>query len=164
LLNVEAVWWRVDAFTLYQVVTGEMPVRGRVLSNLNDPEPYVTLRNLSTAPALLGAPRLERIGEGVISKLQVGALRTHDPEPPPPDQAIEMGRRFIFFQGTHFNVKGQVQFPSASDPKLHREMLFKSRFFPVLEATLTVVGVEVAPLEWPLAYLNRDLMVGLYLG
>jgi len=164
LLNVEAIWWRVDAFTLYQVISGEMAVRGRVLSVLNDPEQYVTLHNVSTSPLLPGAPTLERIGEGVISKLQVGALRTHETEPPPPDQALEQGRRFIFFQGTHFNVKGQVQFPTASDPKLHRDMLFKARFFPVLEATLTVVGAAVAPLEWPLAYLNRDLMVGLYLG
>ena len=164
MLNVEAAWWRVDAFTHYQVVSGEMAVRGRVLSVLNDPEPYVTLRNLSTLPLLPGAPRLQSIADGVINKLQVGALRTHETEPPPPDQTMELSRRFLFFQGTQFSVKGTIQFPTASDPKLHRDMLFKSRFFPVQDATLTVVGVEAPPLQWPLAYVNRDLLVGLYLG
>jgi hypothetical protein len=164
LLNVETVWWKVDAFTLYQVVQGEMAVRGRVLSALNDAEPYVTVHNVSTLPLLPGAPRLQAITEGVISKLHVGALRTHQIEPPPPDQAIELSRRFIYFQGTQFSVKGSVEFPTAADPKLHRDMLFKARFFPVLDATVTVVGVDAEPLRWPLAYVNRDLMVGVYLG
>jgi len=164
LLNVEAVWWRIEAFTHYQVVAGEMAVRGRVQAVLNDPEPYVTIRNLSTTPMLPGAPRLQAIGEGVLSKLQVGALRTHDVEPPPPDQTMEMSRRFVFFQGTQFSIKGAVEFPAAADPRMHRDMLFKAKFFPVLDASLTVVGVDAPPLLWPLAYVNRDLVVGLYLG
>jgi hypothetical protein len=164
LLNVEAVWWTVDAFTNYQVVHGEMIVRGRVQSALNDAEPYLSLRNLSTTPLLPGAPHLQGIAEGVLSKVQIGALRTQNVEPPPPDQAMELARRFLYFQGTQFNVKGVVEFPTAADPKLHRDMLFKAHFFPVLEATITVVGADLPPLQWPLAYVNRDLLVGLYLG
>ena len=164
MLNVEAVWWKIEAFTHYQVVAGEMAVRGRVQAVLNDPEPYVTLHNVSTTPLLPGAPRLQAIGEGVLSKLQVGALRTLELEPPPPDQTLELSRRFVFFQGTQLSVKGAVEFPAAADPKMHRDMLFKAKFFPVFDASLSVVGAEAPALHWPLAYVNRDLLVGLYLG
>ena len=37
--------------------------------------------------------------------------------------------------------------------------------FPgIYGGSLTVVGVDAPPLQWPLAYVNRDLVVGLYLG
>jgi hypothetical protein len=34
----------------------------------------------------------------------------------------------------------------------------------VVEATFTAVGVERAPWTHPLTYLNRDLMIAIYLG
>jgi hypothetical protein len=43
-------------------------------------------------------------------------------------------------------------------------MLFKAKFFSVVDATLTAVGVEMPPLQWPHCFVNRDLMVGVYLG
>jgi hypothetical protein len=164
LLNVEAVWWKVEIFTIYQLIAAEMPVRGRVQNNLNDADPFVVLHNVVTTPLLPGAPRLQSIAEGYASKLNFGVVRTLEPELAPPDQALELTRRFVYFQGTNFTVKGSVEFPTAADPKLHREMLFKARFFPVFDATLTAIGVEMAPLQWPHCYVNRDLMVGLYLG
>jgi hypothetical protein len=164
LLNVEAHWWKVEIFAVYQLITAEMPVRGRVQHALNDPDPYLTLRNLETTPLLAGAPRLQSIAEGYVSKLNFGAVRTVDPEPAAPDQAAELTKRFIYFQGTNFTVKGAVEFPVAADPKLHREMLFKARFFPVVDVTLSVIGAGAAPLQWASCFVNRDLMVGLYLG
>jgi hypothetical protein len=77
---------------------------------------------------------------------------------------MELIKRFVYFQGTNFSVKGSVQFPIAADPKLHREMLFKSRFFPVVDAALTVIGAETPALQWAKCYVNRDLLVALYLG
>jgi hypothetical protein len=164
LLNVEAVWWKVEIFTIYQLIAAEMPVRGRVQNSLNDPDPYVTLHNVVTTPLLPGAPRLQSIAEGYASKLSFGVVRTIEAEAAPPDQAIELTKRFVYFQGATFTVKGSVEFPAAADPTLHREMLFKAKFFPVVDATLTAVGVEITPLQWSRCYVNRDLMVGMYLG
>ena len=165
MLNVEAVWAKIEAFTAYQVIAAEMQVRGRFAIALNDPEPYATLHNIATTPLLPGAPRLQSIAEGVVNKGNFGAVRTIDPEPPGPDDGImELKKRFLFFQANNFTLKGQVEFPIAADPTLHREMLFKSKFFPVVEASITVVGAEMQPLTWPRCYVNRDHMVGIYLG
>jgi len=164
LLNVEAHWWKVEIFTVYQLISAEMQVRGRVQHALNDPDPYAVLHNVETTPLVPGAPRLQSIAEGYASKLNFGVVRTVDPEPAAPDQAIEQTRRFIYFQGTNFTVKGSVEFPVAADPKLHREMMFKAKFFSVVDATLTVIGAEMAPLQWARCFVNRDLMVGIYLG
>ena len=164
MINVEAHWWKVEIFTVYQLISAELPVRGRVQNSLNDPEPYVNLRNVETTPLVPGAPRLQSIQEGYASKLSFGAVRTIEAELAPPDQALELIKRFIYFQGTNFTLKGSVEFPAAADPKLHREMLFKAKFFPVVDSTLTVIGAEMAPLQWPHCYANRDLMVAVYLG
>ena len=165
LLNVEAVWTKVEVFSGYQVIGCEMTVRGRFMQAMNDIEPYATVRNVATTPLLPGAPRLQGIADGVLNKPAFAAVRTVEPEPPAPDEGMmEMAKRFLYFQGSGFTVKGSVEFPVAADPHLHREMLFKAKFFPVVEATLTVIGAEVAPLQWPKCYVNRDLLVALYLG
>jgi hypothetical protein len=140
LLNVEAHWWKVEIFTVYQLIAAEMQVRGRVQH------------------------ALQAIAEGYASKLSFGVVRTVEIEPPAPDQALERTRRFVYFQGSTFTVKGSVEFPVAADPVMHREMLFKAKFFPVVEATITVVGVELPPIQWPACFVNRDQMVALYLG
>lgn len=164
MLNVEAVWWKVEIFSVYQLIAAEMQVRGRFQHALNDPDPYAILHNVMTTPLLPGAPRLQAIAQGYASKLSFGVVRTVEPEPPEPDLATALTRRFIYFQGTSFTVKGAVEFPLAVDPSLHREMLFRARFFPVVDAVLSPVGIESAPLQWPHCYINRDLMVALYLG
>lgn len=165
LLNIEATWRKVEIFSVYQLIAAEIQVRGRFQPTLNDPEPYATLHNVVTSPMLPGAPRLQSIAEGYVQKSLLGAVRPVDPEPPSADQAgVELANRFLYFQGTSFTVKGTVSFPVAADPNQHREMLLKARFFPVTDATLTVVGAELAPLQWPQCYLNRDLMVAIYLG
>ncbi len=163
-MNVGSVWWQVEAFTGYQIVNGEMQVRGRFQQQLNDPEPYATIRGVSTTPLLPGAPRLQGIADGMLSKASCGAVRTVEPEPPHPDELPDQVRRHLYFQGIGFTVKGMAEFPAAADPKLHREMLFKSRFFPVVEASLSVIGVEAPAITWQLAYVNRDLVVGIYLA
>ena len=164
MINVESVWWKVEIFAGYQVIAGELQVRGRVQHALNDPEPYLILRNIATIPLLPGAPRLQSIAEGIASKATCGVVRTVESEPPAPDQALELIRRFVFFQGTNFTVKASIEFPVAADPSLHRDMLFKSRFFSAVDATISVVGAESQPMQWAQCYVNRDLMVGLYLG
>jgi hypothetical protein len=165
LINVEAVWWKVEIFTGYQIVSCEVQLRGRFMQAINDPEPYATVHNIATTPLVPGAPRLQAIAEGILNKPLFGAIRPLDAEPPAPDEGMmEMTRRFLYFEGATFTLKGSTEFPVAADPKLHREMLFKSKFFPVFDATLAVVGAEMAPLQWPKCYVNRDLMVGLFLG
>jgi len=166
LLNVEAVWWKVEIFTGYQLVACEMQVRGRFMQALNDPEPYASVHNLATTPLVPGAQRLQAVAEGILNRTTFGAVRTIEAEAPAPDEGqMELTRRFLYFQGTNFTVKGAAEFPVAADPRLHREMLFKARFFPVLDASLTVVGAEMAaPLQWQKCYVNRELLVGLYLG
>jgi hypothetical protein len=162
---MEPVWWKVEILTLYQVIAGEMPVRGRIQPTLNDPEPFVQIRKVATTPLLPGAPHLQAIPEGSLYKPAISALRTVEVEPPPPDQVgMELFKRYLLVQGTTFTLKAATEFPVGADPKLHRELLFKSRFFPVVDATLTVVGAEIAPLQWPHCYLNRDLVVAIYLA
>ena len=73
-------------------------------------------------------------------------------------------RRFIFFQGSTFNVRASVEFPAAADPAMHQDLLLKSQFFPVVDATFSAVGAEGQSWTRPAAYLNRELMVALYLG
>ncbi len=163
MLNVGAVWVGVEVFTGYQVVAGEMHVRGRFQQHMNDAEPYTPMRSVTTTPLLPGAPRLNGIPEGLLAKQYFCAVRTIDPEPPHPDELPDRTARYIYFQGAAFTAKGTVEFPAAADPSLHRDTLFKVRFFPVLDATLSVVGVEGHTLNWPHAYVNRDLMLAVYL-
>lgn len=164
MINVEAQWRPVEIFTQYQIVSGEMQVRARFGSHLNDPEPMVQVRNLATTPLLPGAPRLQGVALGQLSKASMGAIRMLEPEPPAPDAPAELVRRYLYFQGLSFTVKGQVEFPAGADSARHAEMLAKNSFFAVVDATLSVVGAEVAPLSWPLAYVNKNLMIGLYLA
>ena len=166
MINVEAVWTKVEVLTGYQVVSCEMQVRGRFMQALNDVEPYASVHNVATTPLIPGAPRLQQVAEGILNKPNFSAVRTVEPEPPGPDEGMmELTKRFLYFEGTNFIVKGAAEFPIAADPKLHREMLFKAKFFPVVDATLSVIGAEMAaPLQWAKCYVNRDLLVGLYLG
>ena len=164
MISIEAQWWPVEVLTQYQVVAGQMQVRGRFLSQLNDPEPIVQLREISTTPLLAGAPRLQGIGFGQLNKAYFSVVRTLQTEPPAPDAPAELVRRFMYFQGAGFNVKGQVEFPAGADATRHAEMLFKNNFFAVADAAVSVVGSQAAPMSWPLAYVNKNLMIGLYLG
>ena len=162
---MEAAWVKVEVLTGYQLIACQLQVRGRFANALNDPEPYSYAHDVATTPLLPGAPRLQGIAEGVLAKQSFGAVRTVDPEPPSPDEGMmEMTRRFLYFEGATFTVKGAAEFPVAADPRLHREMLFKARFFPVVEATVTLVGADVPAYQWPRCYVNRDQLVGIYLG
>jgi hypothetical protein len=163
LLNVGAAWPRVEVLTSYQLVMAEMQVRARFQQHLNDPEPYALVRSVGTLPILPGAPSLQSIPEGILGKEYMCAVRLVEPEPPHPDALPELVSRYIYFQGAGFTAKGTVEFPAGADPTLHREMLFKARFFPIQEATLSVIGLTGHSISWPLAYLNRDLMVAVYL-
>ena len=149
--------------TIYQLVTAEMQIRGRLSSQLNDSEPFVKVRNVDTQPLLPGAPRLVGIPHGTLNKDYFCAIRTVEAEPPAPDMAMENIGRFCFFQGAGFSARGQVEFPSAADPTMHQEMLFKGRFFKLNDVTVSVVGAEGPALVRPEFYINRELMVALYL-
>ena len=155
---------KVEVVTLYQRVSGEIQIRGRLAPTLNDPEPTFHLRNVASEPLVPGAPRLQNIPEGLFRKPFVGAVVPMEAEPPPPDEVLEKARRYVFFQGSTFNVRASVEFPAAADPRMHQDMLLKSQFFTVVEANFTAVGAEGQAWTRPFAYLNRDLMVALYLG
>ena len=146
MLNVEAHWWKVEIFTVYQLIAAEMQVRGRVQPTLNDPEPYATLHNVVTSPMLPGAPRLQSIAEAMSSKTNFGVIRTVEPEVAPlgrPGRA-RAHQALPLLPGDELHGQGTVSFPVAADPNQHREMLLKARFFPVTDATLT----SSAP-SWP---------------
>jgi hypothetical protein len=163
-LNVAIAWSKVDLLTPSQRITAELQIRGRLRDTINDPEPVFHLRNVSAEPLIPGAVPLNGVPEGLFSKTLVGGIRTIDPEPPPPDQIMEMIRRYIMFQANTFMVTGAVEFPKATEAAMHNELLMKSRFFPVVDATVTILGMSSKSWTQPLIMVNRDLMLALYLG
>jgi hypothetical protein len=164
VISAELHWMKVEVVTLYQRVSAEIQIRGRLAPTLNDPEPTFHLRNIASEPFLPGAPHLQNIPDGLFRKPYVGAVVPMETEPPSPDEVLDKAKRYVFFQGTTFNVRGSVEFPSAADPRMHSDMLLKSQFFPVVDANFTAVGAEGQAWTRSFAYLNRDLMVALYLG
>lgn len=163
-INPNLAWSKVDVLTSYQRLTAEVQIRGRLRDTINDPEPLFHLRNVSAEPLVPGAVALSGVPEGLFSKAMVGGIRTIDPEPPPPDQIAEMVRRYIMFQAGTFMVTGAVEFPKATEQAMHNEILMKSRFFPIIDATITIFGV--AGKSWTQASIlvNRDQMLALFLG
>jgi hypothetical protein len=68
------------------------------------------------------------------------------------------------FQATTFMVTGAVEFPKATEPKMHGELLMRARFFPMVDVTVTIIGVVGKGWTQPTIWVNRDQMLGLYLG
>src|SRR5690242_5829714 len=101
-LSPAIAWSKVDLLTSYQRLTAELQVRGRLRETMNDPEPLFHLRNVSAEPLLPGAVQLNGVPEGLFSKTLVGGIRTIEPEPPPPDQVMDVLRRYIMFQAGSF--------------------------------------------------------------
>jgi hypothetical protein len=158
------VWKRVDVLTAYQRVTAEIQIRGRLRETMNDKETHAHLRNISAEPLMPGAVPLAGVPEGLFNKAFIGGIRTIEPEPPMPDQVVEMMRRYIMFQAASFMVTGAAEFPKATEPAMHTEILLKGWFFPILDATVTVIGVADKSWSQPTIWVNRDQMLALYLG
>jgi hypothetical protein len=159
-----ATWAKVDVLTAYERLTAEVQIRGRLRETMNDPETLFHLKNISAEPLLPGAVALNGVPEGLFSKNFVCAIRTVEAEPPPPDQVQERIRRYAMFQGSTFMVSGFAEFPKASPPQMHTEVMLKGRFFQLLEATVTMIGVEGKAWTQPDIWVNRDQMLGLFLG
>ena len=158
-------WSKVDLLTSFQRITAEIQVRGgRLRETINDPEPLFHLRNVSAEPLVPGAVPLSGVPEGLFNKDFVGGIRTIDPEPPPPDLVAEMMRRYIMFQAVDFMVTGAAEFPKATEPAMHTEILMKNRFFQILDATVTIFGVNGKSWTQPNIWVNKDLMLGVFLG
>ncbi len=162
-LTTPIAWTKVDVLTSYQRITAEIQIRGRLRETMNDPEPLFHLRNVSAEPLLPGAVALNGVPEGVFNKESVGAIRTIDVEPPLPDQP-EYIRRFVMFQANTFMVTGAAEFAKASDPKMHAELLMKSRFFPMVDVTVAIIGATGKGWTQPTIWVNRDQMVAFYMG
>ena len=158
------VWAKVDVLTAYQRITAEIQVRGRLRETINDPEQHFHLRNVSAEPLVPGAVPLNGVPEGLFNKQLIGGVRTIDPEPPPPDQVTDIIRRYVMFQAGSFMVTGAAEFPRATEPKMHTEILMKGQFFPILDATVTVLGVTGKAWTQPAIWVNRDQMLAIYLG
>jgi hypothetical protein len=47
---------------------------------------------------------------------------------------------------------------------MHTEMLMKGQFFPILDATVTILGVAGKAWTQPIIWVNRDQMLAIYLG
>jgi hypothetical protein len=163
-INLAIAWTKVDVLTPSQRLTAEIQVRGRLRDTINDPEPVFHMRNVSAEPLVPGAVALNGVPEGLFSKALVGGIRTIDPEPPPPDQVMEMIRRYVMFQADTFIVTGAAEFPKATEPAMHNEILMKSRFFPVVDATISIFGGNARSWTQPTILVNRDHMLALYLG
>jgi hypothetical protein len=163
-LNPMLAWSKVDVLTSYQRITAELQIRGRMAPTINDPEPLFHLRNVSAEPLMPGAVALNGVPEGLFNKAMVGGIRSIEPEPPPPDQVMELVRRYVMFQAATFMVTGAAEFPKASDPTMHNEILLKPRFFPMVDVTVTVFGVAGKSWTQPTILVNRDHMLALYLG
>src|SRR5258708_7666754 len=163
-LGATIAWSKVDVLTPSQRITAEIQIRGRLRDTINDPEPVFHLRNVSAEPLVPGAVALNGVPEGLFSKALVGGIRTIEPEPPPPDQIMEMIRRYIMFQADTFMVTGAVEFPKATAAARHNEPLLQAHFFPVVDATVTIFGASSKSWTQPLIMVNRDLMLALYLG
>jgi hypothetical protein len=164
VLGATIAWSKVDVLTPSQRITAEFQIRGRLRDTINDPEPVFHLRNIGAEPLIPGAVALNGVPEGLFSKALVGGIRTIEPEPPPPDQIMEMVRRYIMFQADTFMVTGAVEFPKATETAMHTELLMKSHFFPVIDATVTIFGGSSKSWTQPMIMVNRDLMLALYLG
>ncbi|GAC1504689.1 MAG: hypothetical protein NVS1B3_01830 [Candidatus Dormibacteraceae bacterium] len=163
-LNPTLTWSKVDVLTTFQRITAEIQVRGRLHATINDPEPAFHLRNVSAEPLQPGAVALNGVPEGLFSKALVGGIRTIEPEPPPPDQVIDLIRRYVMYQAGTFMVTGAAEFPKVVEPAMHSELLLKSRFFPLVDVTITILGVTGKSWTQPQIYVNRDQMLALYLG
>jgi hypothetical protein len=158
-------WSKVDALSAYERITAEIQVRGgRLRETINDPEPLFHMRNVSAEPLLPGAVPLTGIPEGLFNKNFIGGIRTIEPEPPPPDHIAEMARRYVMFQASAFMVTGAAEFPTATEPNMHTEILMKARFFQILDATITIFGVAGKSWTQPNIWVNRDLMLAVFLG
>jgi hypothetical protein len=157
-------WAKVDVITQYQRLTAEIQVRGRLRETMNDPEPLFHMRNISADPLLPGAVTLSGVPEGLFNKNHIGAIRTLEAEPPPADQVAERIRRYAMYQGTSLMVSGFAEFPKASTPQMHTEVLLRGRFFQLIDVTVTVIGIEGKSWTASDIWVNRDLMVAVYLG
>ena len=157
-------WAKVDVLTAYQRLTAEIQVRGRLRETMIDPEPLFHLRNISADPLLPGAVPLTGVPEGLFNKEHICTIRTLEAEPPPPDQPPERIRRYAMFQGATFMVSGFAEFPKAASPQMHTEVLLRARFFQLLDATVTIIGIEGKSWSQPDIWVNRDQMVALFLG
>ena len=163
-LNPTLSWSKVDVLTTFQRITAEIQVRGRMAATINDPEPAFHLRNVSAEPLQPGAVPLNGVPEGLFNKALIGGIRTIEPEPPPPDQVIDLIRRYVMFQAGTFMVTGAAEFPKVVEPAMHSEILLKSHFFPLVDVTITIFGVAGKSWTQPQIFVNRDQMLALYLG
>ncbi len=159
-----ATWAKVDVLTAYERLTADVQIRGRLRETMNDPESLFHLRNITAEPLLPGAVPLAGVPEGLFNKSQVCGIRTLEAEPPPPDQPAERIRRYAMFQGATFMVNGFAEFPKAVSPQMHTEVLLRGRFFQLLDATVTMIGAEGKTWTQADIWVNRDQMVGLFLG
>ena len=157
-------WAKVDVLTPYQRLPGEMQIRGRLRETLNDPESLFHLRNVSAEPLMPGAVPLNGVPEGLFNKALVGGVRTIDPEPPPADPAMETIRRYTMYQAAEFMVSGFAEFAKAASPAMHGELLLKGRFFQLFDATVTIIGVAGKTWTQPNIWVNRDHMIGMFMG
>lgn len=157
-------WTKVDVLAPYQRLTAEMQIHGRLREMINEQESLFHLRNVSAEPLLPGAVPLNGVPEGTFRKEQVCGIRTIEPEPPSPDQVIELIRRYAMFQGAGFMVTGFAEFPKAAAQEMHNEILLKGRFFQLVDVTVTMVGVAGKTWTQPNIYVNRDQMLALFLG
>ena len=133
-LGANLSWSKVDVLTSFQRLSAEIQVRGG------------------------------RLRETINDPEPLFHMRNVSAEPAPPDLVAEMIRRYVMFQATTFMVTGAAEFPKATEPTMHTEILMKSRFFAMLDVTITIFGVNGKSWTQPNIWVNRDLMLAVFLG
>jgi hypothetical protein len=154
----------MEALLVYEQLSAEMQIRGRLRETLYGADQYLRLRNVTSRPLRRGVPPVQGAPEGFIATNQLGALWLLEPEMESAEEAIQKTRRWVLLQSETFCVKGCAEFPIHADPAMHRELILKMRFFPLKEVEITMVDSDHPPIKKFEAWLNRDLMVGLFLA
>jgi hypothetical protein len=165
-LGAETHWAPIEVLAAYERVRAEVQVIGKIKLILDDPEPeLLPLRHVSVTPLVPGVHRFQDVPEAALNKAFMGVVVPLQQEPISPDEIVERVKRHVLIQGETFTVQGIAEFSAVVDPGFHRDLLVKNRFFPVIQASIGLVGPGEFPTwEASLAYVNRDLIVGLFLS
>jgi hypothetical protein len=154
----------MEAILVYERLSAEMQVRGRLRETLYGTDQYLRLRNVTSTPLRSGVQPVQGAPEGFITTSQLGALWLMQPDMESAEEAIQKNKRWVLFQAETFIVKGCAEFPVHADPEMHRELILKMRFFPLKDVEISLVDSDQPPIKRYEAWVNRDLMVGLFLG
>ena len=160
----EPTWTSVEIFTGEQRLTCELRITGRLRTRLNDNEPLLRVRNLTTLVASPAMPHLTGTPDGLLWRSHLVACAVVKGEIPDPDEPA-LAARPMLVEGSRWTISGQALFPAGAEPEMHLDQLGHARFWHLRDAT---VNAEWGgpPVSWttPELYVNLEQALGVYLG